>query len=173
LAPIKKFLSQRGDIVADERTNALIVSDIPAVLPQIDRIIQQMDRKTQEVEIEARVVAATRNFARDIGVQLGFGWGNGTTAVGGAPAVGNSPLIANGLTQSRVLSRVHSPGSIPLFSNLGATGSEQRSVLYQRHQQHADRHDSDSGRVTRLAESSFPSAHRYAEQHSGGGETGL
>ena len=74
-----------GDVVADERTNSLIVSDIPAVLPQIDRIIQQMDRKTQEVEIEARVVAATRSFARDIGVQLGFGWGNGTTGVGGAP----------------------------------------------------------------------------------------
>ena len=120
LVPIKKFLSQRGDIVADERTNALIVSDIPAVLPQIDRIIQQMDRKTQEVEIEARVVAATRNFARDIGVQLGFGWGNGTTAVGGASAVGNSPLIANGLTPSYIQSAT-TPGSIPLFSNLGAT----------------------------------------------------
>jgi type IV pilus assembly protein PilQ len=120
LAPIKKFLSQRGDIVADERTNALIVSDIPAVLPQIDRIIQQMDRKTQEVEIEARVVAATRNFARDIGVQLGFGWGNGTTAVGGAPAVGNSPLVANGLTPTYIQSAT-TPGSIPLFSNLGAT----------------------------------------------------
>ena len=83
LLPLKKFLSQRGDIVADERTNSLIVNDIPAVLPQIDRLIQQMDRKTQEVEIEARVVAATRSFARDIGMQLGFGWGNGTTAVGG------------------------------------------------------------------------------------------
>ncbi len=83
LMPLKKFLSQRGDIVADERTNSVIVSDIPSVLPQIDRLIQQMDRKTQEVEIEARVVAATRSFARDIGVQLGLGWGNGTTGVGG------------------------------------------------------------------------------------------
>ena len=89
LMPLKKFLSQRGDIVADERTNSIIVNDIPAVLPQIDRLIQQMDRKTQEVEIEARVVAATRSFARDIGTQLGFGWGNGTTAVGGASAVGS------------------------------------------------------------------------------------
>ena len=88
LPTVRKFLSQRGDVVADERTNALIVSDIPAVLPQIDRIIQQMDRKTQEVEIEARVVAATRSFARDIGTQLGFGWGNGTTQVGGVPGPG-------------------------------------------------------------------------------------
>ena len=37
LLPLKKFLSQRGDIVADERTNSIIVADIPAVLPQIDR----------------------------------------------------------------------------------------------------------------------------------------
>ena len=54
-----------------------------------------MDRKTQEVEIEARVVSATRSFARDIGSQLGFGWGNGTTAVGGvagASGAGVSPL---------------------------------------------------------------------------------
>jgi len=36
-----------------ERDNSIIVSDIPAVLPQIDRIIQQMDRKTQEVEIDS------------------------------------------------------------------------------------------------------------------------
>ena len=111
IMPIKKFLSQRGDVVADERTNSLIVNDIPAVLPQIDRIIQQLDRKTQEVEIEARVVAATRSFARDIGVQLGFGWNNGPTAVGGAPTVGTA---SSGTGTTTTL--------IPLFSNLGVTG---------------------------------------------------
>ena len=125
LVPIKKFLSQRGDIVADERTNALIVSDIPAVLPQIDRLIQQMDRKTQEVEIEARVVAATRSFARDIGVQLGFGWGNGTTAVGGVNAVGTSPIIVGPVVGNPLYPVTGTPASgtqIPLFSNLGAVG---------------------------------------------------
>ena len=55
----------------------MIITDIPAVMPGIDRLLTQLDRKTQEVEIEARVVAATRSFARDIGTQLGFGWGNG------------------------------------------------------------------------------------------------
>jgi type IV pilus assembly protein PilQ len=121
LLPLKKFLSQRGDIVADERTNSLIVNDIPGVLPQIDRLIQQMDRKTQEVEIEARVVAATRSFARDIGVQLGFGWGNGPTSVGGAQNVGSSTNIISGLNPLYQQS-TSIPGSIPLFSNLGATG---------------------------------------------------
>jgi type IV pilus secretin PilQ/predicted competence protein len=125
IIPIKKFLSQRGDVVADERTNSLIVNDIPAVLPQIDRIIQQMDRKTQEVEIEARVVAATRAFARDIGVQLGFGWGNGTTGVGGANSVGNSPILVGPVVGNPLYPVAGTPATgtqIPLFSNLGATG---------------------------------------------------
>src|SRR5450631_3705520 len=125
ILPVKKFLSQRGDVVADERTNALIVSDIPAVLPQIDRIIQQMDRKTQEVEIEARVVAATRSFARDIGVQLGLGWGNGTTAVGGVQGVGTTPTtVGSGMVPNPlyIISGTPTTGSqIPLFSNLGVT----------------------------------------------------
>ena len=123
LLPLKKFLSQRGDIVADERTNSIIVADIPAVLPQIDRLIQQMDRKTQEVEIEARVVAATRSFARDIGVQLGLGWGNGTTSVGGAPNVGTSSITQN-VTNPNYFTTSSGPtgSSIPLFSNLGAVG---------------------------------------------------
>src|SRR5450631_3258585 len=125
ILPVKKFLSQRGDVVADERTNALIVSDIPAVLPQIDRIIQQMDRKTQEVEIEARVVAATRSFARDIGVQLGLGWGNGTSAVGGVGGVGQSPIKVGNYVDNPLYQVAGTPASgttIPLFSNLGATG---------------------------------------------------
>jgi type IV pilus secretin PilQ/predicted competence protein len=126
LVPLKKFISQRGDIVADERTNSIIVSDIPAVLPQIDRLIQQMDRKTQEVEIEARVVAATRSFARDIGVQLGLGWGNGTTGVGGVQAVGVSPIVVGGgAVPNPLYPVVGTPTSgtqVPLFSNLGATG---------------------------------------------------
>ncbi len=123
LLPLKKFITQRGDIVADERTNAIIVSDIPSVLPQIDRLIQQMDRKTQEVEIEARVVAATRSFARDIGVQLGFAWGNGTTSLGGAPNVGTSSTITNVTNPLYYTTTSGSSGSsIPLFSNLGAVG---------------------------------------------------
>ena len=84
---VKNFLTQRGDVISDDRTNALIIQDIPSVMPSIDRLLTQLDRKTQEVEIEARVVAATRSFARDIGTQLGFGWGNGTSAVGGASAL--------------------------------------------------------------------------------------
>jgi type IV pilus assembly protein PilQ len=127
LMTVKKFLSQRGDAVADERTNAVIISDIPAVMPNIDRLLTQLDRKTQEVEIEARVVAATRSYAREIGTQLGFGWGNNASAVGGASAVGASPLSTFGITPHYPIIGTTQPTGttgvqIPLFSNLGATG---------------------------------------------------
>jgi type IV pilus assembly protein PilQ len=123
---VKKFLSQRGDVVADDRTNAVIINDIPKVIPTIDRLLTQLDRKTQEVEIEARVVAATRQFARDIGTQLGFGWGNGHSAIGGNQAAGSSPTTVGGLTPGYITvpgtGGSSSGSSIPLFSNLGITG---------------------------------------------------
>ena len=125
---VKKFLSTRGDVVADERTNAVIyaviVNDIPKVIPVVDRLLTQLDRKTQEVEIEARVVAATRQFARDIGTQLGFGWGDGHSAVGGAAQAGSSPTTVSGLTPGYITVPGTGQGSgisIPLFSNLGST----------------------------------------------------
>jgi type IV pilus assembly protein PilQ len=121
---VKKFLSVRGDVVADERTNAIIVNDIPKVIPVIDRLLTQLDRKTQEVEIEARVVAATRQFARDIGTQLGFGWGDGHSAIGGASAVGSSPTTVSGVTPGYITvpgTGASTGSSIPLFSNLGST----------------------------------------------------
>ena len=125
IVTVKKFLSQRGDVVADDRTNAVIINDIPKTIPTIDRLLTQLDRKTQEVEIEARVVAATRQFARDIGTQLGFGWGNGTTAIGGNAAAGSSPTTAGGLTPGYITVPGTGSGttgsSIPLFSNLGST----------------------------------------------------
>ena len=119
---VKSFLTQRGDVISDDRTNALIIQDIPSVMPSIDRLLTQLDRKTQEVEIEARVVAATRSFARDIGTQLGFGWGNGKTAVGGASSVGTSPITVGGLTPGYITVGGSTTGStIPLFSNLPVT----------------------------------------------------
>jgi len=127
VATLKSFISQRGDIIADERTNAVIINDIPAVIPQIDRLLTQLDRKTQEVEIEARVVAATRSFARDIGTQLGFGWGNDHSAIGGVQNVGTTPTVAGpGIVPNPkyIISTGGSSTSgtqIPLFSNLPVT----------------------------------------------------
>jgi type IV pilus assembly protein PilQ len=123
---IKKFISSRGDVIADERTNAIIVTDVPSVIPAIDTLLTQLDRKTQQVEIEARVVAATRSFARDLGTQLGFGFGNAGTGIGGASAVGTSPNSTFGQIPKYPIIGTSAPTSstgiqIPLFSNLGST----------------------------------------------------
>jgi len=122
----KKFISQRGDVIADDRTNAIIVTDVPSVIPTIDKLLTQLDRKTQQVEIEARVVAATRSFARDIGTQLGFGWGNSMTGIGGASAVGTTPTSTFNVIPFYPIIGTSTPTAntgvqIPLFSNLGST----------------------------------------------------
>ena len=119
---IKKFLSPRGDVVADERSNALIIEDIPSVLPKVEDLIRMLDRKAPEVEIEARVVASTRTFARDIGTQLGAAFGSGNNAVGGATAPSPIQVTLPGGQIPRFITAPGGANSIPLFSNLGATG---------------------------------------------------
>ncbi|MBZ5527059.1 MAG: type IV pilus secretin PilQ [Acidobacteriia bacterium] len=93
---LKKFLSARGDIFSDARSNQLIIRDIPSTIPVVDNLLRQLDRKSQQVEIEARVVSASRSFARDLGVQLAFAGTttNGRNVFGGNQAVGSSTLIS-------------------------------------------------------------------------------
>ena len=137
---LKKFLSSRGDILADSRSNTLIIKDIPSVMPVVDNLIRQLDRKSQQVEIEARVVLASRNFARDIGTQFGFAvagaTGNSRNVVGGAEGVGISSIVRNtsaflptGVPAPPLVSASGTatiPGTsgnpIPLNANLGAAG---------------------------------------------------
>jgi len=125
---LKKFLSARGDILSDDRSNQLIIRDIPSVIPTIDNLIRQLDRKSQQVEIEARVVSASRTFAQDIGVQWGFAGTTtgGRTIFGGPASVGVSPVQTGaGLPQPPLIG---TPGSgsgsttpgLPLNVNLGA-----------------------------------------------------
>jgi type IV pilus assembly protein PilQ len=75
----------RGTIVVDERTNSLILSDIPQSLDSILNLIDVLDTPQPQVEIEARIVSATRDFARDIGVQFGFVAGNLQRVTVGGP----------------------------------------------------------------------------------------
>ncbi len=126
---LKKFLTGRGDILSDARSNQLIIRDIPAVIPTIDNLIHQLDRKSQQVEIEARVVSASRSFAQDIGTELGFAGSvtGGRSLFSGSPAVGASGVTTGtGLPPSPVTvgsSQTTGNGQstgIPLNTNLGA-----------------------------------------------------
>lgn len=66
------FLSSRGRLVLDQRTNTLIVSDIPTKIQQLRQMIDQIDRPVDQVLIEARIVVANSNFARDLGSRFGI-----------------------------------------------------------------------------------------------------
>jgi type IV pilus secretin PilQ/predicted competence protein len=122
MSPIlKKILSPRGDIIVDPRTNSMIISDIPGKFPSIDDLIKKLDRKIKQVEIEARVVAATRDFLRDIGVQWGLIQGNyqKNTMAGAIPGDpfkrGTPPSVTmKGGSSGGV------DGAMPLLVNLGA-----------------------------------------------------
>src|SRR3989304_964446 len=68
---IKKSLSARGDITVDIRTNTLIIKEIKDKQEEIDKLLKTLDRPTPQVLIEARIVQADSNFAKDLGIQWG------------------------------------------------------------------------------------------------------
>ena len=57
----------------DERTNTIIMRDLPTYVQKARGLIGELDTATPQVEIEARIVVTTRNFTRDLGIQWGFG----------------------------------------------------------------------------------------------------
>jgi type IV pilus assembly protein PilQ len=125
VATLKKFLSSRGDIIADDRSNTLIIRDIPSTMPVMDNLIRQLDRRSQQVEIEARVVAANRSFSREIGTRFGlataFATGGGRSTIGGDTTTGTAPTT---LTPAPPLivgtgGSTATSGQIPLNTNLG------------------------------------------------------
>jgi type IV pilus secretin PilQ/predicted competence protein len=127
---LKKFLSSRGDIIADDRSNTLIIRDIPSTLPVIDNLIRELDRRSQQVEIEARVVEASRNFAREIGTQFGLAAGSPSrnNVIGGA--AGSTPLTPP-TPPPVVIGGTSSSGtsSIPAVTNMPA-GTPTSGIAY-------------------------------------------
>jgi type IV pilus assembly protein PilQ len=125
---LKKFLSTRGDIFADDRSNQLIIRDIPSTIPVLDNLIRQLDRKSQQVEIEARVVSASRSFAQDIGTQLGFAGTTtsgrslfaGLNSVGGSGITPGTGVPGNPITVSGTTGNAVNTG-LPLVTNFPAT----------------------------------------------------
>lgn len=89
VAPLltKTILSSRGQVQTDARTNTLIINDLPDRLTQAVDLIGTLDQPQPQVEIEARIVQTTREFARTLGVQ----WGVGARA---SQALGNTLPMA-------------------------------------------------------------------------------
>ena len=73
-APLVKssVLSPRGNVQIDARTNTLIITDLPARLDTVQQLLGTIDRAEPQVEIEARIITTTREYARALGLQWGF-----------------------------------------------------------------------------------------------------
>jgi type IV pilus secretin PilQ/predicted competence protein len=116
-------LSQRGSIQTDVRTNTLIINDLPERLQRAAALITTLDRPEPQVEIEARIVQTTREFARSVGVQWGM-TGRASNTIGNQIplAFPNQGSITGrtGSTQGVPLDNFDSPDSAV---NLGVNGA--------------------------------------------------
>lgn len=121
----QRILSKRGSAVVDARTNTLFVQDTPSRLEEARKLIKQIDVPVRQVMIEARVVVASDNFGKNLGVRLGYVSNdtfkvNGTNINGniGANTVNAGPLA--GTTMPANLPNVNLPsaGTAGAFSML-------------------------------------------------------
>jgi type IV pilus assembly protein PilQ len=81
-----RILSSRGTVLSEPRTNQLFISDIPSKLEEVQSMIAKIDIASRQVMIEARIVEASDNFGRALGVKLGtvdMSGGTGHVSVGG------------------------------------------------------------------------------------------
>ena len=83
------FLSPRGSISFDRRTNTLLVIDIPQRVAAIRELVNKLDKPVDQVVIEARIVIANESFARELGAKFGI---SGVTHNG---QIGFNNTIAN------------------------------------------------------------------------------
>lgn len=83
VSQVKSVLSERGDVKVDERTNTLIIKDIPKSIPAVKNLVKALDTKTPQVVIEARIVTAGLAFQRELGVRWGFLMEAGKAQLGG------------------------------------------------------------------------------------------
>ncbi len=68
---VQELLTSRGNVSVDERTNVLIVRDTIDSLDDIEELIRTLDTQTPQVLVEARIVEATSQYVRDVGIQWG------------------------------------------------------------------------------------------------------
>jgi len=111
LAKIKPQASKYGKLDSDDRTNVLIIRDLPENIRKMRELVARLDTATPQVLIEARIVEVDTTFTRELGVQWGgtyrtgtstqFGVGGvtdsvGAPVVGGAINTGNTPPFSPG-----------------------------------------------------------------------------
>ena len=67
---LEELLSDKGSLAVDTRTNTIIVNDTQATISTITDLVATLDRPTPQIMIESRIVESSRNFLRELGVQI-------------------------------------------------------------------------------------------------------
>jgi type IV pilus assembly protein PilQ len=67
----QSMLSERGSVIVDDRTNAIILTDTADRLQDFRKVINQLDVPVRQVLIEARIVTASDDFSEDLGIRWG------------------------------------------------------------------------------------------------------
>jgi type IV pilus assembly protein PilQ len=68
----RSVMSQRGAVIVDQRTNTLIIKELPAYMKTVIAIIETLDTPEPQVQIESRIIETTKNFSRTLGIEWGF-----------------------------------------------------------------------------------------------------
>ena len=126
----QSILSKRGSAVVDTRTNQLFVQDVSGRLEDVRKLIAKLDIPVRQVLIEARIVEANDNFAKTLGVRLGFndsaihrilpGGINTNTSFQTAPTL-ESLTVANGGTGAATASSTNV--NLPAQGVAGSSGT--------------------------------------------------
>ncbi len=70
---LQSTLSDRGQISVDDRTNSIIVTDIPYKLDEVASLLPILDSPTAQVMIEAKLVEIDANYANELGIDWAVG----------------------------------------------------------------------------------------------------
>lgn len=127
LGIVQRRLSRRGAVEVDGRSNTLIITDVRENIDAVRQLVTLLDQPEPQVEIEARIVIATRNFSRDLGVQLAAlvlsnGRAGSISTVPGSQLAGGG---GGGATQNTTGFR---PGGIPVGVGLEPNNSLLSSI---------------------------------------------
>ena len=76
---VDSIISERGSVSVDERTNTLIVNDIPEKIQAVRELVAELDKPVKHVLIDSRIVVTEDNYARDLGARFGVSFINRTS----------------------------------------------------------------------------------------------
>lgn len=113
------ILSPRGSFLVDERTNTLILKDTEESINNIKRLIATIDKPVQQVLIEARIVEATDNFTRDLGVR----WGGRATSTSPGLTVGGVQNAINPTDATKLTATAEQGFLVDLPAATGSGGA--------------------------------------------------